>query len=94
MPEQPVVLVAQPHLARLLPALGTDYEVLPLWEESGRARLADRAWQQVAQPELARGEPVVDAGGAEVRAVGRNADVACEREAEPTADRGSVDRRQ
>ncbi|WP_311269966.1 2-hydroxyacid dehydrogenase [Sphingobium sp. WCS2017Hpa-17] len=38
---RPVVLVAQPHLAPLLAALAADYDVLPLWEEAGRARLTD-----------------------------------------------------
>lgn len=38
---RPVVLVAQPHLAPLLVALAADYDVLPLWEETGRARLSD-----------------------------------------------------
>lgn len=38
---RPVILIAQPHLAPLLSALAADYDVLPLWEEAGRARLAD-----------------------------------------------------
>lgn len=40
-PDSPAILVAQPHLAPLLGALAPDYDVLPLWEEAGRARLAD-----------------------------------------------------
>ena len=57
-----------------------------------RARRADLARQQVRDAELARGEAVVDAGGAEVRGVGADADVARAREAEAAADRGAVDR--
>src|SRR2546421_4196319 len=41
-----------------------------------RPRRPDRARQQVAEPELGRGEPVVDPGGAEVGALGREPDVA------------------
>lgn len=38
---RPTVLIAQPHLAPLLAALAVHYDVLPLWEEAGRARLPD-----------------------------------------------------
>jgi lactate dehydrogenase-like 2-hydroxyacid dehydrogenase len=38
---RPTVLIAQPHLAPLLVAFAADYDVLPLWEEAGRARLPD-----------------------------------------------------
>jgi lactate dehydrogenase-like 2-hydroxyacid dehydrogenase len=38
---RPVVLIAQPHLAPLLGLLAADYYVLPLWEEAGRARIAE-----------------------------------------------------
>jgi hydroxypyruvate reductase len=41
MPQRPVVLIAQSHLARLIAVLGERYEALPLWEESGRARLGE-----------------------------------------------------
>lgn len=39
----PVVLIAQPHLAPLLGVLAADYDVMPLWEQGGRARLGDAA---------------------------------------------------
>lgn len=38
---RPLILIAQPHLAPLLPVLSAHYDVMPLWEESGRARIAD-----------------------------------------------------
>lgn len=38
-PIPPVVFIAQPHLAPLLGVLAADYDVMPLWEEAGRARL-------------------------------------------------------
>lgn len=38
--ERPLVLVAQPHMAPLLAVLSPFYDVMPLWEESGRAKLA------------------------------------------------------
>ncbi|WP_242126885.1 2-hydroxyacid dehydrogenase [Sphingobium sp. Sx8-8] len=38
---RPLILVAQPHLAPLLALLSARYDVMPLWEESGRARLAE-----------------------------------------------------
>src|SRR3954463_12139924 len=47
-----------------------------------RARRTDLAWQQIRNSELARGETVVDAGGAEVGLVRRDADVARARETE------------
>ncbi|WP_375194516.1 2-hydroxyacid dehydrogenase [Sphingobium sp.] len=37
---RPLILVAQPHLAPLLGLLSPQYDVMPLWEDSGRARLA------------------------------------------------------
>lgn len=39
--DRPLILVAQPHLAPLLARLSADYDAMPLWEESGRARLAE-----------------------------------------------------
>jgi hydroxypyruvate reductase len=41
MPQSPSSSSAQPHLARLIAVLGERYEALPLWEESGRARLGE-----------------------------------------------------
>lgn len=38
---RPLILVAQPHLAPLLEILSSRYDVMPLWEESGQARLAE-----------------------------------------------------
>lgn len=38
---RPVILIAQPHLAPLLPILAMQYDVMGLWEEVGRARLAE-----------------------------------------------------
>ena len=38
---RPVILIAQPHLAPLLPILAMQYDVMGLWEEAGRARLAE-----------------------------------------------------
>ncbi|QGP79655.1 2-hydroxyacid dehydrogenase [Sphingobium sp. CAP-1] len=38
---RPLILIAQPHLAPLLGLLAADYEVLPLCEEAGRARIGD-----------------------------------------------------
>lgn len=38
---RPLILVAQPHLAPLLDVLSSRYDVMALWEESGRARLAE-----------------------------------------------------
>src|SRR5215470_14047325 len=52
---------------------------------------ADRARQQIADSELARGEPVVDPGGAKVCGLARDADVGGEREAETAADGRAVD---
>ncbi|WP_019832615.1 NAD(P)-dependent oxidoreductase [Sphingomonas sp. PR090111-T3T-6A] len=39
--DKPVILVAAPVLARVLPLLAAHYEVLPLWEESSHARIAE-----------------------------------------------------
>ena len=39
-PEKPVILAA-PVLARVLPLLAAQYDVLPLWEEASRARIAE-----------------------------------------------------
>ena len=50
MTTRPVVLIAQPHLAPLAGLLADAYEALPLWEDSGRARMAD------AQAIVAAGE--------------------------------------
>lgn len=36
-----LILIAQPHLAPLLPALSPQYDVMGLWQESGQARLAE-----------------------------------------------------
>jgi len=41
MKARPLILVAQPHLAPLLDALSSRYDVMALWEESGQARLAE-----------------------------------------------------
>ena len=41
MTDRPLVLIAQPHLARLIPPLSDRYEAVPLWEEAGRARIAE-----------------------------------------------------
>ncbi|AMK21010.1 MULTISPECIES: 2-hydroxyacid dehydrogenase [unclassified Sphingobium] len=41
MKARPLILVAQPHLAPLLDVLSSRYDVMALWEESGRARLAE-----------------------------------------------------
>ena len=41
MSATPLILVGQPLLAPLLDALSPRYEALALWEESGRARLAE-----------------------------------------------------
>ncbi|WP_327753256.1 2-hydroxyacid dehydrogenase [Sphingobium sp. SJ10-10] len=41
MKARPLILVAQPHLAPLLDALSPRYDAMALWEESGRARLAE-----------------------------------------------------
>lgn len=38
---RPVILIAQPHLAPLLPILAMQYDVMGLWEETGRDRLAE-----------------------------------------------------
>lgn len=38
---RPLLLVAQPHLGPLLGLLSSHYDVMALWEESGRARLAE-----------------------------------------------------
>jgi lactate dehydrogenase-like 2-hydroxyacid dehydrogenase len=40
-PDKPVILVAAPVLARVLPLLATHYDVLALWEEKSRARIAE-----------------------------------------------------
>ncbi|UZW54619.1 2-hydroxyacid dehydrogenase [Sphingobium sp. JS3065] len=40
MTGRPLILVAQPHLAPLLDVLSSRYDAMPLWEESGKARLA------------------------------------------------------
>jgi hypothetical protein len=53
---------------------------------------ADGAGQQVAQAQLGRGQPVVDARRAEVGALRGDPDVAGERQAQAAADRGAVDR--
>jgi hypothetical protein len=58
-----------------------------------RAGRADGAREQVADPELGRRQPVVDARGAEVRALRRQPDVGGNRQAEAAADRGAVDGR-
>ncbi|WP_150292146.1 2-hydroxyacid dehydrogenase [Sphingobium estronivorans] len=39
--DRPLILVAQPHLAPLLGLLSPYYDVMALWEESGRARLTE-----------------------------------------------------
>jgi lactate dehydrogenase-like 2-hydroxyacid dehydrogenase len=41
MTDRPVVLVAQPHLAPLLPLLGQHYETLRLWEDEDKPRIAE-----------------------------------------------------
>ena len=66
--------------------------VAPGEHQVGGAGRADRARQEEAQPELAGGEPVVDAGRAEVRRGRGDPQVAGERQAEPAADRRAVDR--
>ncbi|KEQ52564.1 2-hydroxyacid dehydrogenase [Sphingobium chlorophenolicum] len=38
---RPLILIAQPHLAPLKDVLSSRYDVMPLWEESGKARLAE-----------------------------------------------------
>lgn len=38
---RPVILIAQPHLAPLLPILAMQYDVMGLWEEAGRGRLGE-----------------------------------------------------
>ena len=40
-PGKPVILVAAPVLARVLPLLSAQYDVLPLWEEKSHARIAE-----------------------------------------------------
>jgi hydroxypyruvate reductase len=54
MTDRPLILVAQPHLARLIPLLQQKYEALPLWEEAGKARIGD------AQALVVAGEFTVD----------------------------------
>jgi len=41
MSDRPVILVAQPHLGLILPLLRERYDVLALWEEEDRRRLAE-----------------------------------------------------
>lgn len=41
MKARPLIIVAQPHLAPLLDVLSSRYDAMALWEESGRARLAE-----------------------------------------------------
>lgn len=41
MSDRPVILVAQPHLGLLLSTLEGQYDVLSLWKEEDRARLAE-----------------------------------------------------
>ncbi|PJG48073.1 hydroxyacid dehydrogenase [Sphingobium sp. LB126] len=41
MSDRPLILVAQPHLAPLLGLLSPEYDVMALWEENGRARMAE-----------------------------------------------------
>ena len=55
--------------------------------------MPDAAGQQEAQPELGRGQAVVDAGGAEVGLLRGDPDVGRQGEAEPATDGGAVDRR-
>ncbi|MDB5737140.1 MAG: 2-hydroxyacid dehydrogenase [Sphingomonas bacterium] len=54
MTDRPLILVAQPHLARLIPLLQQKYEALPLWEEAGKARIG------YAQALVVAGEFTVD----------------------------------
>jgi lactate dehydrogenase-like 2-hydroxyacid dehydrogenase len=54
---RPVILIAQPHLAPLLGLLAADYDVYPLWEETGRARI-DEAQALVTAGEF-RLDPVL-----------------------------------
>jgi hydroxypyruvate reductase len=54
MTDRPLILVAQPHLARLIPLLQQKYEALPLWEDAGKARIGD------AQALVVAGEFAVD----------------------------------
>ncbi|WP_022683660.1 2-hydroxyacid dehydrogenase [Sphingobium bisphenolivorans] len=39
--DRPLILIAQPHLAPLFGVLTPLYDVMPLWEEAGRARMAE-----------------------------------------------------
>ena len=54
MSNKPVIAVAAPVLARVLPLLAAQYEVLPLWEEDGLARIAE------ARALVVIGETVLD----------------------------------
>jgi hydroxypyruvate reductase len=54
MTDRPLILVAQPHLAGLIPLLQQKYEALPLWENAGKARIGD------AQALVVAGEFTVD----------------------------------
>jgi len=60
MSERPIIIVAQPHLAFLIPALSKHYEALPLWEESGKRRLAE-ASALVAAGEYRLAPELIDA---------------------------------
>ncbi len=41
MTDRPVILIAQPHLGRLIPLLSAQYEPLALWEETTRERFGE-----------------------------------------------------
>src|SRR4051794_37546570 len=87
-------LVARHHLRQQADALRLlARDVTTREEDVERAREADLAREQIADTELVGSEPVVDARGAEVGGVGTDADVGRAGEAEATADRGPVDRR-
>lgn len=59
MTDRPLVVVAQPHLAPVIPLLSGLYEALPLWEEATEARLGE-ARAMVVAGEFALPRDLVD----------------------------------
>ena len=69
-------------------------DVAPGQHDFGRPGMADRSGQQEADPELGRGEPVIDAGCSEVRSIGGDTNIGRKSQAEPSPDGRAIDGRE